>query len=103
MTAVAQSLRSKATAAVKRMQQTRGHVVIGYEHGELQVAPEPGDRVHHFANYVLLRGALEVIGETDREDWDAQVRALFGSMKGDPNPHAAGERFFHCRYLPDAE
>ena len=87
-------------AAIK-MQRERGHVVIGCPpQGKF---PRIGDRLQRFAGYWLRMHLLHVIGETDRPDWEEQVKAIFGPKHPANKKHPAlpGQRFFRCTLEDD--
>jgi hypothetical protein len=87
-------------AAIK-MQTERGHVVIGCPPQDK--FPQIGDRIQHFAGAFLLTHVLHVIAETDRADWEEQVKAIFGPKHpaNRKHPKLPGQRFFSCTLEDD--
>ena len=75
-----------AMGAAQRMMQERGYVVIGYPPNHIML-PKLHERVWEFAGWILPAfWALDVVGKTDRADWDTQVVAIFGNAEYDKNP-----------------
>jgi hypothetical protein len=87
-------------AAVK-MQKERGHVVIGCPPQD--TFPKIGSRITTFAGALLFDHILLVIGETDRQDWESQVAAIFGPKhrNNKKHPPRPGQRFFSCTLEDD--
>ena len=87
-------------AAIK-MQKERGHVVIGCPPQDK--FPQIGDHLQYFAGAFLQMHVLHVIGETDRPDWEKQVKAIFGPKHraNKKHPPIPGQRFFSCTLEDD--
>ena len=74
----------------------RGYVIAGYP-TKAPWHPEIGTELDSWCNRPLIRHNLRVTAETDRADWDAQVKAIRTADWRPKNPRVAkGQRFFRC-------
>lgn len=94
-----------ATQAARKMMAERGYVVIGYP-ARYAGSATLGMRIDRFAGKDLDGVHLRVDSATDRDDWDAQCAAIFGSDKKGKtgkNRPSDGEEFFRCTLVAEAE
>lgn len=94
-----------ALAAAQKMATERGYVVIGYPSENAGVAAV-GMRLGRFAGDVIPGFELRVDGATDRNDWEAQCAAIFGTgekARTRKNRPQVGQEFFRCALVPRGE
>lgn len=90
----------KVTRIARELMTKRGYVVVGLPPEEGTTVVRVGSWTANFAGVLLDGHILRVAEQTDRKDWEEQIKQIFDSVEADPNPVEPGQRFYRCRLLP---